>query len=164
VTLKMPAFEWVHVQLHQQKGMISLSPPTICNSAKICADFTTLYDQAGLMMMADEQTWLKAGIEFNDDAPAIGSVLTLTHSDWATGLFPGDPRTFWLRLTRKGDALRLQYSTDGERWPLLRLGYFPPGPVKAGVMCCSPERGGLAVAFQDIQLSPPLDKALHDLS
>ncbi|MGT6381228.1 phage tail protein, partial [Escherichia coli] len=34
VTLKMPAFEWVHVQLHQQKGMISLSPPTICNSAQ----------------------------------------------------------------------------------------------------------------------------------
>ncbi|MCF4785541.1 IS66 family insertion sequence element accessory protein TnpB, partial [Acinetobacter baumannii] len=26
--------EWVHVQLHQQKGMISLSPPTICNSAR----------------------------------------------------------------------------------------------------------------------------------
>ncbi|MCL0808387.1 hypothetical protein M2981_26840, partial [Klebsiella pneumoniae] len=35
VTLKMPAFEWVHVQLHQQKGMISLSPPTICNSARL---------------------------------------------------------------------------------------------------------------------------------
>ncbi|WP_222859323.1 hypothetical protein, partial [Klebsiella pneumoniae] len=29
------AFEWVHVQLHQQKGMISLSPPTICNSAEM---------------------------------------------------------------------------------------------------------------------------------
>nr|WP_215491244.1 hypothetical protein [Klebsiella pneumoniae] len=27
----------VHVQLHQQKGMISLSPPTICNSAGSCA-------------------------------------------------------------------------------------------------------------------------------
>ncbi|OUI09341.1 hypothetical protein AZZ71_005408 [Klebsiella pneumoniae] len=38
VTLKMPAFEWVHVQLHQQKGMISLSPPTICNSA-VCFIF-----------------------------------------------------------------------------------------------------------------------------
>ncbi|WP_213059463.1 hypothetical protein, partial [Escherichia coli] len=39
VTLKMPAFEWVHVQLHQQKGMISLSPPTICNSAplRVCS-------------------------------------------------------------------------------------------------------------------------------
>uniref|UniRef100_UPI00398C6060 hypothetical protein n=1 Tax=Salmonella enterica TaxID=28901 RepID=UPI00398C6060 len=30
--------EWVHVQLHQQKGMISLSPPTICNSAVKAAD------------------------------------------------------------------------------------------------------------------------------
>ncbi|WP_249820155.1 type IV secretion system protein, partial [Escherichia coli] len=28
---------WVHVQLHQQKGMISLSPPTICNSATVFA-------------------------------------------------------------------------------------------------------------------------------
>ncbi|MDE9637117.1 hypothetical protein L2W95_26985, partial [Citrobacter freundii] len=27
----------VHVQLHQQKGMISLSPPTICNSATATA-------------------------------------------------------------------------------------------------------------------------------
>ncbi|MCJ9778626.1 hypothetical protein MU756_22135, partial [Salmonella enterica subsp. enterica serovar Enteritidis] len=41
VTLKMPAFEWVHVQLHQQKGMISLSPPTICNSAQTRANEPT---------------------------------------------------------------------------------------------------------------------------
>ncbi|MFP2111652.1 hypothetical protein ACQKH4_22205, partial [Escherichia coli] len=32
--------EWVHVQLHQQKGMISLSPPTICNSAQRRASMT----------------------------------------------------------------------------------------------------------------------------
>ncbi|MCF4593356.1 tyrosine-type recombinase/integrase, partial [Acinetobacter baumannii] len=35
--------EWVHVQLHQQKGMISLSPPTICNSA----DIRTVQDLLG---------------------------------------------------------------------------------------------------------------------
>ncbi|MFX3492961.1 hypothetical protein V6076_06740, partial [Klebsiella pneumoniae] len=45
-----------------------------------------------------------------------------------------------------------------------RLGSFPPGRVKAGVLCCPRGRGGLAFVFQDIQLSPPLDKALHDLS
>ncbi|MGX3286530.1 hypothetical protein ACWJR8_28330, partial [Klebsiella pneumoniae] len=43
VTLKMPAFEWVHVQLHQQKGMISLSPPTICNSAEKAEVITTVW-------------------------------------------------------------------------------------------------------------------------
>lgn len=61
---------------------------------KVCADFTTLYDQAGLMFMTDDRHWLKAGIEFNDGAPAIGSVLTLENSDWATGTFTGDPREF----------------------------------------------------------------------
>ncbi|MGX3558074.1 hypothetical protein ACWJRN_28400, partial [Klebsiella pneumoniae] len=51
VTLKMPAFEWVHVQLHQQKGMISLSPPTICNSAPEIAHrrkISQLHSQHGL--------------------------------------------------------------------------------------------------------------------
>ncbi|WP_213092014.1 hypothetical protein, partial [Escherichia coli] len=47
VTLKMPAFEWVHVQLHQQKGMISLSPPTICNSARHGAGFPVRQADAG---------------------------------------------------------------------------------------------------------------------
>ncbi|MGR1793440.1 hypothetical protein ACUX17_25145, partial [Salmonella enterica] len=55
VTLKMPAFEWVHVQLHQQKGMISLSPPTICNSAylpllQVVSKFTASY--AGVSVIA----------------------------------------------------------------------------------------------------------------
>ncbi|MGH4239790.1 hypothetical protein ACRFCP_27950, partial [Klebsiella pneumoniae] len=38
---------WVHVQLHQQKGMISLSPPTICNSALM----TALPDHAASPLM-----------------------------------------------------------------------------------------------------------------
>ncbi|SWT59622.1 transport protein [Klebsiella pneumoniae] len=41
----MPAFEWVHVQLHQQKGMISLSPPTICNSAGLMTQITNVFGQ-----------------------------------------------------------------------------------------------------------------------
>jgi len=46
----MPAFEWVHVQLHQQKGMISLSPPTICNSAyQGCLDNNVVLASAAMM-------------------------------------------------------------------------------------------------------------------
>lgn len=117
------------------------------------------------MLMVDESHWLKAGIEFNDGAPAIGSVLTLGHSDWATGVFPGNANLFWIRLTRKGDSLRLQYSADGKTWPLLRLAHFPvANKCRVGVMCCTPQRGGLAVNFEDIVLSDALNKDLHDLS
>lgn len=95
---------------------------------QVCVEgeFTTLYDQAGLMLLQDDEHWLKAGIEYNDAQPMIGSVLTNPRSDWATGIFTGNPRRFWLRLTRLADCLRLQYSTDGKVWPLLRLAPFPP--------------------------------------
>lgn len=132
---------------------------------RVSANFTTLYDQAGIMLMTDEDHWLKAGIEFNDGAPAIGSVLTLGHSDWATGIYPGDPKEYWLRLTRKGESLRLQYSADGVTWPLLRLAHFPSAQkTLIGVMCCTPQRAGLAVRFHDMTLTAALDKPLHDLS
>lgn len=39
------------------------------------------------MLLIDEKHWLKAGIEFNDDQPMIGSVLTNEVSDWAAGTF-----------------------------------------------------------------------------
>lgn len=134
---------------------------------QVCVEgeFTTLYDQAGLMLLQDDAHWLKAGIEYNDAQPMIGSVLTNPRSDWATGIFTGNPRRFWLRLTRLADCLRLQYSTDGEVWPLLRLAPFPPSEhCFIGVMCCTPERQGLAVRFSDLRLTAPLGKALHDLS
>ncbi|MEB4486177.1 hypothetical protein P9164_21200, partial [Klebsiella pneumoniae] len=54
--------------------------------------------------------------------------------------------------------------TDGGRGRLRRLRYSPPGRMKAGVLCCSRERGGGGVAFKNIPFPPPLDKALHDLS
>lgn len=134
---------------------------------QVCVEgeFTTLYDQAGLMLLQDEAHWLKAGIEYNDAQPMIGSVLTNPRSDWATGIFTGNPRRFWLRLTRLADCLRLQYSIDGKVWPLLRLAPFSPSErCFIGVMCCTPERQGLAVRFSDLRLTPPLGKALHDLS
>lgn len=132
---------------------------------RIRSDFTTLYDQAGVMITADESHWLKAGIEFNDGQPMIGSVLTHENSDWATGIFSGDPRDFWMRITLTRGCLRVQYSTDGEVWPLLRLCSFPAAKrYHVGLMSCTPQRAGLAVEFSEIHLDAALQKELHDLS
>ncbi|MDV1451302.1 hypothetical protein, partial [Raoultella planticola] len=52
--------EWVHVQLHQQKGMISLSPPTICNSAFILTSLnqlTTLLPSPAFFQNSPAAVW-----------------------------------------------------------------------------------------------------------
>lgn len=132
---------------------------------KVRADFAHLYDQAGIFLLEDSKHWVKAGIEFNDDQCAIGSVVTRRTSDWSTGVFPGDPGTFWMRVTLENAALRIQYSTDGETWPLLRLCHWPGSEKRfVGVMGCTPERQGLEVTFDDFTIGKPSGKPLHDLT
>ncbi|MEI2264534.1 DUF1349 domain-containing protein [Erwinia sp. CGal63] len=128
-------------------------------------EFAELYDQAGLMIEQGPQQWCKAGIEFTDNHFMLSSVLTNGKSDWATGLFQGNPEKFWMRATLEGEVLRLQYSADSVTWPLLRLCPFPKAENRfVGAMCCTPEREGLAVRFSEFQLGRPAGKALHDLS
>jgi regulation of enolase protein 1 (concanavalin A-like superfamily) len=132
---------------------------------RIRAGYKSLYDQAGLMILIDETRWIKAGIEQSDGAAQVSSVLTLGRSDWATAVFQGDATDFWLRATVDRCVLRLQVSADGVRWPLLRLCPFPESArYVVGPMCCTPERGGLAVVFSDFVVTPPVAKDLHDLS
>lgn len=132
---------------------------------RVRAGFQKLYDQAGLMVRVDERRWVKFGVEVSDGEALAGSVVTDGQSDWATGPFAGDASDFRLRASLRRGVLRLQVSTDGVRWPLLRLCPFPEAPrYHVGPMCCTPERGGLDVRFSDFSLVPHLGRDLHDLS
>ena len=132
---------------------------------RIQGRYEVLYDQAGIMVRVDAAHWVKAGIELSDGTPLLSSVLTLGQSDWATGTFTGNPGDFWLRATVREGVLRLQYSVDGQTWPLVRLAPFPKAASYiVGPMCCTPERSGLKVRFSNFQVGLPSAKELHDLS
>lgn len=132
---------------------------------RVQADYTHLYDQAGLMVRIDAENWVKTGIERSDGQALLSSVLTVGRSDWAVGALEGESRSIRLRATVAGGVLRLQSSTDGLRWPLLRLAPFPSaGTYRVGPMCCTPERSGLKVRFSEFRVGPFLPKDLHDLS
>ena len=129
------------------------------------AGFTHLYDQAGIMVRIDERRWLKAGVEFSDGQPMLGVVLTDALSDWSVMPAPPIPDGVWLRVTVDGGVIRIQYSTDGHTWPMLRLAPFAQAErYLVGPMCCTPERAGLEVDFRGFAVTPPLGKDLHDLS
>ena len=132
---------------------------------KIHSEFTHLYDQAGLMVRVDEAHWVKVGAELSDGVTLLSSVLTDGVSDWATGVFPGDPEAFWIRVTVAKGVLRVQVSVDGTSWPLVRLAPFPVAQsYQVGPYCCTPERGGLEVEFSELWVGAPNGKSLHDLS
>lgn len=132
---------------------------------RVQADYRSLYDQAGLMLRLDETRWVKAGIEFNDGHHCLSVVVTNGRSDWSVTRLDGDAADVRLRLTVKNGALRVQFSTDGTTWPLLRLAPFPVAPAyQVGPMACTPERGGLDVAFSEFRILPPTERDLHDLS
>jgi regulation of enolase protein 1 (concanavalin A-like superfamily) len=132
---------------------------------RIQAQYRELYDQAGLMVRVSGAEWLKAGIELSDGAPMASSVLTLGKSDWAAAAYQGDAADFRMRVTVKSGALRLQLSSDGKVWPLMRLCPFPvANTYRVGPMCCTPERAGLAVVFSEFRVTEPTQKDLHDLS
>lgn len=134
-------------------------------SLRVQANYEALYDQAGIMVRIDKENWIKAGIELSDGAACVGSVLTVNRSDWSTSVYASDPSDFYLRVTLLDGVLRLQTSSDGLRWPLLRLCPFPKAPIyTVGPMLCTPERQGLDVTFSEFEIGAPNRKALHDLT
>ena len=131
----------------------------------VSAQYAALYDQAGLMVRIDAENWIKCGVEFSDGQLLLSTVLTADTSDWAVSLAPAMPDGFWLRVTVEQGAIRVQYSTDGKLWPLLRLAPFPVASrYLVGPMCCTPERAGLEVVFSQFSTGPALQKVLHDLT
>jgi regulation of enolase protein 1 (concanavalin A-like superfamily) len=125
-------------------------------------DYSGQFDQAGLLLRADETSWIKAGIEFFDGLPNVGGVVTREVSDWSTSPVPewvGQVVT--LRASRDGDAVTIRARADGP-WQLVRLAPLDPRlHWRAGIYCCSPTRAGLTVRFTRFAIGEA-DTSLHD--
>ena len=129
---------------------------------KIDAKYQALYDQAGIMIRLDPGNWIKAGVEYTDGTPHFSAVVTREFSDWS--VLPAPPAgPVWFRLTKLSTAIRIQYSTDGFSFRMLRLAYFPEAATtQVGLMCCSPEREGFEVEFSAYSITEPIMTALHE--
>ncbi len=132
--------------------------------ARFTGDYTTLYDQAGLMLRADAGTWIKAGIEYTDGLMHFSVVVTGPRSDWSVIPLPdaGTDTTISARLTRHGAAARVQYAVGEGPWRMARLAPFPAGPARTGVTACSPERAGFRARFEGITVGPAISRKLHE--
>jgi regulation of enolase protein 1 (concanavalin A-like superfamily) len=126
--------------------------------------YEALYDQAGLMIRHDEKHWMKCGIEFTDGARHFSTVVTNGRSDWSAFRLDGDFDEIFVRVTRMGDALFVQYRTDARPdWRMARLAYFPPDPadLEVGMTFCSPQREGFEVEFRSFSIGDVESRDIH---
>jgi uncharacterized protein len=151
---------------HRDNGHAWLTPVEgdFTLAATVSGQYQHLYDQAGLMLRIDERNWIKTGIEYTDGLMHFSVVVTRGLSDWSVVPLP-DARPsdeLRVRLTRHGDAIRIQYMLNGANWQMARLAPFSDTPAHAGIMACSPQRRDFAATFTDIKIEPPIDRKLHD--
>ena len=123
-------------------------------SVRLRAVLETQFDQAGVMLRADEQTWLKTGIEFFEGRARLSTVLTLGRSSWMVTDLPDGADDILLRVSRRGDAVEVRYLVGEGQPELAALVYMPPGAeVLAGVMAAAPEGPGFRVTFNDLHIA-----------
>ena len=124
-------------------------------------DYKDEFDQAGLMIWAGPEHWIKAGVEFSDGNPQLGAVVTNLVSDWSVAPVPTwMNQEVHLRFSRSGDALTIRAKCDGH-WQLVRLVPLEESRTwSAGLFLASPSREGLTVRFTKITRGES-DPSLH---
>ena len=115
------------------------------------------FDQCGLVMYLDADNWLKASVEYENEAfQHLGSVVTNHgYSDWATTAIPADVKVMWYRFSRREDDYCVECSTDGLHFSQMRVCHMweGAGPIRFGIYACSPEDSSFTAVFTDFRLT-----------
>lgn len=156
---RLTSYGFVHDSEH---GLVRDFPNGSSVEVAFVCDLVEQFDQAGVFVRADDETWIKAGVEFADGQPQLGAVVTLGRSDWSVAPVPTWlGRTVTVRASREGDAVTIRARVDDEPFRLVRVAPLAPDAVTvAGPMVCAPSRGGLTVRFVGWQIGDA-DATLH---
>jgi regulation of enolase protein 1 (concanavalin A-like superfamily) len=156
---RVTAYGFVHDTEH---ALLAPFAPDTATEVSFRLDFTAQFDQAGIFVKVDEDTWTKSGVERSDGVDSLGAVVTRGVSDWSLAPVPDwHGRIVTIRASRSGDALTVRARVDDEPWRLVRVAPLDPDArVTAGPMCCAPSRGDLTVHFTAWRTGPA-DVGLH---
>jgi regulation of enolase protein 1 (concanavalin A-like superfamily) len=121
---------------------------------KVKANYESPDDQAGIMVMEDEENWIKLGIQMVGDVPHMCSTVTHDWSDWAMHPLPHLPEYMWVHAKKIGDGLEVYISEDSFDWMQIRQGDIVDDAIlKVGVYCASPNsEDGFEVTFEDFMI------------
>ena len=121
---------------------------------KISGDYKVRFDQAGLMLRADKENYLKAGIEFVDGKYNISCVVTHHTSDWSVITLDKPIDHIWIKAVRRLDAVEIFYSFDDKNYTMMRNCYMPDNtPVMVDMMAACPDGNGFEARFEEFKIT-----------
>jgi regulation of enolase protein 1 (concanavalin A-like superfamily) len=156
---RVTSYGFVHDDEH---ALLAPMAPDTAVEVAFVLDFSAQFDQAGVFLRVDDETWIKAGVEHSDGTDSLGAVVTRGMSDWSLSpVADWAGRVVTVRASRSGDAVTIRARVDDEDWRLVRVAPLDPrAEVAAGPFCCAPTRAGLTVRFVSWR-SVPADPSLH---
>ncbi len=120
---------------------------------KITGEYKTRYDQMGMMLRIDEKHWIKTGIEYVDGKYNYSTVVTDNKSSWSVIQLSEQPKSVWIKVIRRLDAVEIFYSLDGKNYTMSNLSYLESNvPVKVGMMAASPDGDGFKAIFEEFNI------------
>lgn len=126
-------------------------------TVNIKGNYQELYDQAGIMIRANEKHWIKTGIEYVDGVQNLSAVVTHNYSDWSVIPWIKPDECLKLQVRRCRETIEISYFNQ-EAYQMFRTTYLPnTSPLKVGIMCASPEGKGYEVTFENYQITLILD-------
>ncbi|MBQ6679724.1 MAG: DUF1349 domain-containing protein [Lachnospiraceae bacterium] len=145
-----------------------ITPESLCNApfyyteiegdfvlrVKVSHDFRDTYDSASVMVMADLNNWAKVCYEKTDfGTHAAVSVVTKNGaSDDANGCNL-EGNTAWLKVCRVDNTFSFHYSTDGERFYMVRFFSLPDQKVmKVGLLAQAPVGDGGIRVYEGLSI------------
>ena len=114
------------------------------------------FDQCGIVMYLDSENWLKASVEYENEAyQHLGSVVTNGgYSDWATTVIDASVKSMWYRFSRRENDYCVECSADGMHFNQMRICHMQKGngKIQFGIYACSPEESSFKAVFTDMQM------------
>lgn len=156
---RITSYGFIHATEH---ALLADLKPESALEVQFRLDFSHQFDQAGIFIKVDDETWIKAGVELSDGEESLGAVVTQGTSDWSLSPVPDwAGRLVTVRGSRSGNALTVRARVDDEPWRLVRVAPLDAdATVTAGPLCCAPTSAELTVHFTSWRTTPP-DTSLH---
>ena len=130
---------------------------------KVCGDYKTRFDQAGMMIRIDHENYIKTGIEFVDGKYNLSTVVTHHTSDWSVIALDKPVKELWIKAVRRLDAIEIFYSFDDKTYTMMRNAWMESNrPVKIGMMGASHDGDGFKATFSDFSVKHLPDKVRTD--